>query len=168
LVNNAGVGAGGSIWESTLADWEWVMGVNLWGVIHGLRTFVPIMLAQDTEGHIVNTASIAGLLPYHPGASYQVTKHGVVALSEQLYYSLALRKAKIKASVLCPGWVNTRIMDSGRNRPDALRNEVQDLPIDPEQEAIVQGMRAAAQAGLSPRQVADQVFGAIQNEQFTS
>ena len=84
LVNNAGVGAGGTIWDSTLADWEWVIGVNLWGVIHGLRTFVPIMLAQTTEAHIVNTASIAGLLPYHPGASYQVTKHAVVALSEQL------------------------------------------------------------------------------------
>ncbi len=166
LVNNAGVGAGGSIWECTLADWKWVMGVNLWGVIHGLHTFVPIMLAQAAEGHIVNTASIAGLLPYHPGASYQVTKHAVVALSEQLYYSLAMQQARIKVSVLCPGWVNTRIMDSGRNRPGELQNEPNNLPIGPEQEAILQSMREAAQAGLSPRQVADQVFDAIRKEQF--
>lgn len=166
LVNNAGVGAGGSIWESTLADWEWVMGVNLWGVIHGLRIFVPIMLAQATECHIVNTASIAGLLPYHPVATYQVTKHGVVALSEQLYYSLAQRNAKVKVSVLCPGWVNTRIMESERNRPGELQNEPSNLPPGPEQEAIVQSMREEAQAGLSPRQVSDHVFNAIQNEQF--
>jgi NAD(P)-dependent dehydrogenase (short-subunit alcohol dehydrogenase family) len=166
LVNNAGVGAGSSIWESTLADWEWVIGVNLWGVIHGLRTFVPIMLAQGTEGHIVNTASIAGLLPYHPGAPYQVTKHGVVALSEQLYYSLAQRNAKVKVSVLCPGWVNTRIMDSERNRPSELQNEPSNLPAVPEQEAIMQSMREEAQAGLSPRQVSDHVFNAIRNEQF--
>lgn len=166
LANNAGVGAGGSIWESTLADWEWVIGVNLWGVIHGLRTFVPIMLAQATECHIVNTASIAGLLPYHPGAPYQVTKHGVVALSEQLYYSLAQRNAKVKVSVLCPGWVNTRIMDSERNRPGELQNEPSNLPPGPEQEAIVQSMREEAQAGLSPRQVSDHVFNAIRNEQF--
>lgn len=166
LANNAGVGAGGSIWESTLADWEWVIGVNLWGVIHGLRVFVPLMLAQETEGHIVNTASLAGLLSYHPGAPYQVTKHGVVALSEQLYTSLAQRNAKVKVSVLCPGWVNTRIMDSERNRPGELRNESGDLPTGPEAEAIVQSMRDAAQAGLSPRQVAEQVFDAIRDEQF--
>jgi NAD(P)-dependent dehydrogenase (short-subunit alcohol dehydrogenase family) len=166
LVNNAGVGAGGTIWESTLADWEWVMGVNLWGVIHGLRTFVPIMLAQGTEGHIVNTASIAGLLPYHPGAPYHVTKHAVVALSEQLYYSLAERQARVKVSVLCPGWVNTRIMDAERNRPRELQNEPSDLPMSAEIEAIVQSMREAAQAGLQPQLVADQVFNAIRNEQF--
>ncbi len=166
LVNNAGVGAGGTIWDSTLADWEWVIGVNLWGVIHGLRTFVPIMLAQNTEAHIVNTASLAGLLPYHPGASYQVTKHAVVALSEQLYYSLAMLQAKIKVSVLCPGWVNTRIMDSERNRPPELQNEPLAGPPGPEQAAVVQSMRDAAQAGLSPRQVADQVFDAIRKEQF--
>lgn len=166
LFNNAGVGTGGTIWESSLADWQWVMDVNLWGVIHPLRTFVPIMLAQDTEGHIVNTASIAGLLPYHPGAPYQVTKHAVVALSENLYYSLAGTNAKIKASVLCPGWVNTQIMDSERNRPPELENEPLDESMSPEKEAIMQGMRQAAQAGMSPQQVADDVFKAIQAEQF--
>lgn len=84
LCNNAGVAADGTIWECSLANWEWVIGVNLWGVLNGIRTFVPIMLSQDTEGYVVNTASTAGILPYHPGASYHVTKHAVVALSENL------------------------------------------------------------------------------------
>ena len=166
LFNNAGVGAGSTIWESTLADWEWVLGVNLWGVIHGLRVFVPIMLAQDTECHIVNTASAAGLLPYHPVAAYQVTKHAVVALSEQLYYSLAQRTAKVKASVLCPGWVNTRIMDAGRNRPVELQNPVSDQPVSPALEAVVQSMYQAVEAGMSPTQVAERVFSAIREDEF--
>jgi NAD(P)-dependent dehydrogenase (short-subunit alcohol dehydrogenase family) len=166
LCNNAGVGAGSSIWDSTLADWEWVMGVNLWGVIHGLRVFVPIMLAQDTEGHIVNTASIAGLLPFHLSAPYQVTKHAVVALSEHLYYTLRQRSAKINVSVLCPGWVHTRIMDSQRNRPPELQNEASDVPPDPEVEAVVQEFRRAAEAGMSPQQLAEFVFQAIRAEQL--
>jgi NAD(P)-dependent dehydrogenase (short-subunit alcohol dehydrogenase family) len=166
LCNNAGVGAGSSIWDSTLTDWEWVMGVNLWGVIHGLRVFVPIMLAQDTEGHIVNTASIAGLLQYHPSAPYQVTKHAVVALSEHLYYTLKQRSARINVSVLCPGWVNTRIMDSERNRPPELQNEASNVPPSPEMEAVVQEFRRAAEAGMSPQQLADFVFQAICAEQL--
>ncbi|HPZ42580.1 MAG TPA: SDR family NAD(P)-dependent oxidoreductase [Bacillota bacterium] len=105
LCNNAGVAADGTICECSLAHWEWVIGVNLWGVLNGIRTFLPIMLSQDTEGHIVNTASTAGILPYHPAASYHVTKHAVVALSENLYRSLGERGAKIKTSVLCPGFV---------------------------------------------------------------
>ena len=166
LFNNAGVGAGSTIWESSLADWQWVMGVNLWGIIHGLRVFVPIMLAQDTECHIVNTASVAGLLPYHPAAPYQVTKHAVVALSEQLYYSLGENNAKVKTSVLCPGWVNTQIVDSARNRPPELEDEQMSEPLNPEHEAVVQEMRQAAQAGMSTQQVADYVFKAIRAEQF--
>jgi len=166
LFNNAGVGAGSTIWESTLADWEWVLGVNLWGVIHSLRVFVPIMLAQDTECHIVNTASAAGLLPYHPVAAYQVTKHAVVALSEQLYYSLAQRTAKVKTSVLCPGWVNTRIMDAGRNRPVELQNPVSDQPVSPALEAVIQSMSQAAEAGMSPKEVAEHVFSAIREDKF--
>jgi NAD(P)-dependent dehydrogenase (short-subunit alcohol dehydrogenase family) len=132
LCNNAGVGAGGSIWESSLDDWEWVLGVNLWGVIHGVRSFVPLMLAQDTACHVVNTASIAGLLSYHPSASYQVTKHAAVALSEHLYHSLAERQAKIGVSVLCPGWVRTRILESARNRPAARRGAAPPAPPSPE------------------------------------
>lgn len=103
LCNNAGVGAGGFIWDSTEADWEWVLGVNLWGVIHGLRTFVPIMLAQNTNCYVVNTASVAGLLPYQPSAPYHATKHAVVALSEHLAASMTMLNARIRVAVLCPG-----------------------------------------------------------------
>lgn len=156
---------GSTIWESTLADWEWVIGVNLWGVIHGLRIFVPIMLAQDTECHIVNTASVAGLVSFHPMASYLVTKHAVVALSEQLYHSLAHKNAKVKASVLCPGWVNTRILDSERNRPVELQNETV-RPLTPEEEAGIENARQAVQNGMSPQQVAGHVFQAIREERF--
>ena len=165
LCNNAGVNAGTTIWESTLSDWEWVLGVNLWGVIHGVRVFVPIMLAQDTECHIVNTASIAGLIA-GSGAlgAYKVAKHGVVTLSETLYYQLAQQDAKVKVSVLCPGFVNTRIMDSERNRPVERRNDPASVPT--EDEATTQAMRQAVQQGMSPEQVAACVFSAIRNGQL--
>lgn len=166
LFNNAGVGAGGSIWESPLLDWRWVMGVNLWGVIYGIRTFVPIMLAQDTEGHIINTASIAGVTSYHPSAAYQVTKHAVVGLTEQLYYSLQERKARISASVLCPGWVKTRIMESERNRPTDLTMAQEVTPPSPEEEAVREFMVQALNAGLSPQYVADIVFQGIRDKRL--
>ena len=166
LFNNAGVGAGSTVWDSTLADWQWVMGVNLWGVVHGIRAFMPLMLAQDTECHIVNTASVAGLLPYHSSAPYQVTKHAVVALSENLYFSLAQRNAKIKVSVLCPGWVKTRILESERNRPEEYLNPSQQQIFRPENEAIMQEMRQAVEAGMSPDHLAGFVFDAIREEKF--
>jgi NAD(P)-dependent dehydrogenase (short-subunit alcohol dehydrogenase family) len=167
LCNNAGVGVIRSVWESTLADWKWVLGVNLWGAVHGLHTFVPIMIRQDTECHIVNTASIAGLV-VAPGSSstYNVSKHGVVALSETLYYELAHRAPKVKVSVLCPGWVNTRIADSERNRPVELLNDHLSTLVEPEDEAIMAEVRQAIQEGLSPNQVAECVFRAIKNEQL--
>jgi NAD(P)-dependent dehydrogenase (short-subunit alcohol dehydrogenase family) len=117
LFNNAGVIKGGLLWEYSLSDWEWMIGVNLWGVVHGVRTFVPLMLAQDVECHIVNTASIAGLIAPPNQGIYNVTKHGVVALTETLYRELAERSAKLKVSVLCPSHVRTRIYDAERNRP---------------------------------------------------
>ncbi len=170
LFNNAGVGAGGAPWECTQADWEWVIGVNLMGVIYGLRVFVPIMLSQDADSHIVNTASAAGLLNYHPAAPYQVTKHAVVALSENLYFSLAPRSSRVKVSVLCPAWVNTRILEAQRNRPAGLQNPPPSQPLDPELlkllEQIMQDMRHAVETGLTPQQVADRVFEAIRDEQF--
>jgi len=165
LFNNAGVGAGSSPWESTDADWQWVLGTNLWGVIHGLRVFVPIMLSQGVAGHIVNTASIAGLLPYHPCAAYQTTKFAVVGLSENLYHSLAQRGAQVKASVLCPGWVRTQIMTSERNRPAELRNPPA-APPPPEALAARQYMLQALEAGLPPQTVAACVFDAIREERF--
>ena len=112
VCNNAGVGAGGLTWSHPLKDWEWVMGVNLWGVIHGVRTFVPIMLEQGTDGHIVNTASMAGLVSGPFMSIYDVTKHGVVTLSESLHYELMMQAAPVKVSVLCPGFVLTNILDS--------------------------------------------------------
>jgi NAD(P)-dependent dehydrogenase (short-subunit alcohol dehydrogenase family) len=161
LCNNAGVGAGTTVWESTLADWEWVMGVNLWGVIHGVRTFVPMMLAQGDECHVVNTASIAGLIAGPALGVYKVTKHAVVTLSETLHYDLAMRGANIGVSVLCPEWVNTRIMESARNRPEAFQNDPAAEQITPEALAAWRYMSAAVQSGMSPAEVADQVFAAI-------
>lgn len=166
LFNNAGVTAGTTIWESTLADWEWVMGVNLWGVIHGIRIFVPIMLNQENECHIVNTASLTGLISGSGVGVYKVTKHGVVSLSETLFCELAEKGAKIKVSVLCPAFVNTRIIDSGRNRPVELRNAPHSEPMSPEIEARRQALRQAVRTGMAPEQVAEHVFDAIRNERF--
>src|SRR2546430_4045382 len=120
LFNNAGVGAGTTVWESSLADWKWVLGVNLWGVIHGIHFFVPRMLAQESEGHIVNTASSAGLVSSSSLGIYKVRQHGVGILCVTSALALSAHGAKLKASVLCPEWVNTRIMDAERNRPQAL------------------------------------------------
>lgn len=165
LFNNAGVGAGTSVWESSLADWQWVLGVNLWGVIHGVHTFVPLMLKQGVEAHIVNTASIAGLVSGPGLGVYKVTKFGVVTLSETLYSELTLTGAPIKVSVLCPGWVKTRVMESERNRPAALQNATQE-PLNPAGEAILQMVQQAVETGMPPSQVAEAVFQAIREEKF--
>ena len=116
LCNNAGVAVVGAVHEHSLADWEWVLGVNLWGVIHGVRSFVGRMLEGGEEGHIVNTASMAGLTTSPFMSVYDVTKHGVVALSESMYKEFAMTGAKIGVSVVCPGLINTNIMRSSRNR----------------------------------------------------
>jgi NAD(P)-dependent dehydrogenase (short-subunit alcohol dehydrogenase family) len=122
VCNNAGVFLGMKpMWESTLRDWQWILGVNLWGVINGIRTFVPIMLDSGEPGHIVNTASQAGLVTAN--SIYSLTKHGVVALSEGLYLQLRQRGANVGVSVLCPLFVDTRIMEAERNRPADLLNE---------------------------------------------
>jgi NAD(P)-dependent dehydrogenase (short-subunit alcohol dehydrogenase family) len=164
LVNNAGIGAGGSPWEATWNDWEWVIGVNLWGVIHGVKVFTPLMLAQGTEGHIVNTASTAGLVVGGALAPYSATKHAVVALSESLYLTLQRRNAPVKVSVLCPGLVRTNIADAERNRPAGLRNEPVEMT--PEMRTGLNAMKAAFAAAMPPLQVADQVFEAIRDERF--
>ncbi len=164
LVNNAGVGAGMSPWDATWNDWEWVISVNLWGVIHGVKVFTPIMLAQNTECHIVNTASLAGLTAGYSSAPYAVTKHAVVALSECLYLALEQRNARVKVSVLCPGNVKTNIMRADRNRPPRFRDETVEIPA--HEQAFRDFMNAFVEAGISPLQVADQVFGAIKEERF--
>ena len=171
LFNNAGVGAGKTAWESTLADWEWVLGVNLWGVIHGIRLFVPRMLEQQAESHIVNTASIGGLTS-GPGLSvYMASKHAVVSLSETLYHELALRSASVGVSVLCPGFVKTRIQDAQRNRPARFKNvpdenAPEERASSPQEEAGQQLLQQAIQGGTSPQYVADAVFAAIREQRF--
>jgi NAD(P)-dependent dehydrogenase (short-subunit alcohol dehydrogenase family) len=163
LCNNAGVAVSGPAWLHTVSDWEWVLGVNLWGVIHGVRVFTPIMLAQDGEAHIVNTASMAGMVSA-PGMSvYNVAKHGVVALSEALHHELAMLGSRVQVSVLCPGFVNTRILDSARNRPARLADTAPAMPASAEREHAVRQLLAS---GQPPAQVADCVFEAIRASRF--
>jgi len=167
LCNNAGVSAGALIAQHTLADWKWVIGVNLWGVIYGIHMFLPIMLEQNTECHIVNTASVEGLWTRISGASYQVTKHGVVALSEILKLEMAFMETKIGVSVLCPGAVNTGILESGRNRPPGLQNPLESIPEPtPEQEKEWEKLKKVFEEGMPPIEVADHVFRAIREDRF--
>lgn len=167
LCNNAGVGSGGLIREHTLADWQWVLGVNLWGVIYGIHTFLPIMLKQDTESHIVNTASVEGLWSRLRSAPYQVSKHGVVALSEVLKLEMAFEETKVGISVLCPGAVNTGIVESERNRPVHLQNPPEMMPVlTPEIEKQIAMVKQAFAAGMSPLEVAERVFKAIREDRF--
>ena len=163
LCNNAGVGgANVAAYRATLADWEWTLGVNLWGVIHGVHAFLPRMLEGGEEGHVVNTASIAGLTPLAGNAPYGVSKAGVVALSEALYLELKRRGAPVSASVLCPGIVQTNILDSQRNRPEELRN-----PGPPRPDRVQERLRDEfARNAMPPAAVAAKVFEAIREERF--
>ena len=165
VCNNAGVGGGfGPTWDQPLQNWEWGFGVNLWGVIHGIRTFVPLMLKQGTEGHVVNTASMAGLLSSPFMSVYDATKFAVVAISESLSLELALQDAQVKVSVLCPGFVSTNIVTSERNRPVHLQTPGQQLS--EAEQSFAAMMLSAVAAGIPPAEVAEKVFAAIQNEQF--
>jgi len=164
LANNAGVAEGGKIWDNTVADWEWVLGVNVWGVIHGVRVFTPIMLKQESEGHIINTASVAGLISPPGMGIYCVSKHAVVTLTECLHHDLAQQSDKLKCSVLCPAYVPTGIADSGRNRPAALKEtrhkSAADLALDA-------SLKKAVQSGkLSAADVAQKVYEAVRDERF--
>lgn len=150
LFNNAGVGAGLTFWETTPNNWAWTLDINFWGVLHGVQTFLPIMSAQEGESYIINTSSIAGLLPYHPVAPYQVSKYAVVALSEKLFYDLGENERKIKVSVLCPGWVQIRILEADRNRPPGLQDNLAERTISPELEATMQAFQQAVEHGLPP------------------
>ena len=158
VCNNAGVGSGGLSWETTTETWEWVLGVNLWGVINGIRAFVPLLMQQDA-GHIVNTASIAGLVAGPFMGPYNASKHAVVALSETLLHELAMSAAHVHVSVLCPGWVNTRIGESARNRPDRGEGGA-DLGAGL---SLLQGVLAR---GMAPEAVAEQVLAAVRAERF--
>lgn len=168
VFNNAGVGSGGLIWENSVRDWEWVLGVNLWGVIHGVRLFTPMMLAAAKadptwRGHIVNTASMAGLLTPPNLGVYNVSKHAVVSLTETLYQDLKLVSDQVSASVLCPYFVPTGISQSQRNRPAALG-----LDEPTQSQRISQAMtdKAVGSGKVSAPQVAQMVFDAIAADRF--
>ena len=169
VFNNAGVGAGGLIWENSPADWEWVLGVNLWGVVHGVHIFTPLMLEcakkdPDYEGHIVNTASMAGFLNPPNMGVYNVTKHAVVSLSESLYHDLRLIDAPVNASVLCPYFVPTGISRSERNRPGELINNVEATTSQLASQAMVE--KAVSSGKVSAAQVAEWTFDAIREDRF--
>ncbi|MDB5909573.1 MAG: hypothetical protein JWP34_3687 [Massilia sp.] len=169
VFNNAGVGSGGLIWENSEADWEWVLGVNLWGVIHGVRIFTRLMLdcaARDSsfEGHIVNTASMAGLLSAPAMGVYNVSKHAVVALSETLFHDLQLVNAPIGASVLCPYFVPTGISQSHRNRPDDVK--MTGRPTASQTAAQAMMVKAVESGKVSAADVAKITFDAIGAGQF--
>jgi NAD(P)-dependent dehydrogenase (short-subunit alcohol dehydrogenase family) len=173
LCNNAGVAVPGFLWECVQSDYEWVIAVNLWGVIHGIRTFIPIMLEQKNECHIVNTSSMAGLLPGETALGiYSITKQGVVALSESLRTSFIMAGAKIGVSVLCPGVVKTGIANSERNRPTELQGEDYLPAFDriaknhPELKQAVTEAPKAWEAGTPADQSGDIVFEAIKNNIF--
>ncbi|MEX0784175.1 MAG: SDR family NAD(P)-dependent oxidoreductase [Dehalococcoidia bacterium] len=168
LCNNAGVASGGGgqhSWERPLADWEWVFGVNFMGVLHGIRHFLPRMLENGEEGHIVNTASLAGLLPsFDP---YAVSKHGVVSITEGLYQELRAMNAKVSASVLCPGWINTNIIDSSRrNRPEEFGPAIEEEKMTPEQKQGMEMVRGLLRDGIPPEEVAGRVYDAIREQQL--
>ncbi len=168
VFNNAGVAAGGLVWESPLADWQWVLGVNLWGVIHGVRLFTPMMLdAARTDpawrGHIVNTASMAGLLTPPNMGVYNVSKHAVVALTETLYQDLRLVTDQIGASVLCPYFVPTGISQSERNRPATLPSAP---PTRSQLIGRAMSEKAVASGKVSAAEVAARTFDAIEHDRF--
>lgn len=169
LFNNAGVGSGGLIWENSEADWEWVLGVNLWGVIHGVRIFTALMLecARQNpafEGYIVNTASMAGLLNAPTMGVYNVSKHAVVSLSETLFHDLQLVGAPIGASVLCPYFVPTGISQSHRNRPADVKMDARPTISQLAAQAMTQ--KAVESGKVSAAQVAQMTFDAITDGQF--
>jgi len=168
LCNNAGVGGtSGSVWQLSTSDWQWVMGVNLWGVIHGMRVFGPKLVEQN-EGYVVNTASLAGLTSPAGMGPYNVTKHAVVTLSETLFAELKAAGSEVGVSVLCPAFVNTKIHESDRNRPSALKNAPKELS--------ESRLRAATQmrsfvadlvaAGRKPEEIADKTLAAMRERRF--
>jgi NAD(P)-dependent dehydrogenase (short-subunit alcohol dehydrogenase family) len=161
LCNNAGVASHADSWFGPISAWEWVFGVNLWGVIHGIRAFLPL-LAGQSEGHIVNTASVAGLVP-GTGPIYDATKHAVVAISEDLYVAMKVAALPVGVSVLCPGWVRTGIGEADRNWPEKL-GEVP--PPGVISEIVTPHFQRAIDEGMDPAAVAELVADAITADRF--
>lgn len=164
LFNNAGVAIGGYLWEHSQQDWDWVLGVNTWGVIHGIRAFVPRMIASGQPAHIVNTASVAGLLSAQMMGVYNLSKHAVVSLSETLYHDLRCAGADIGVTLLCPAFVPTGINESSRNRPDDLRSP--QSPTSSMQAAQASLAKAVESGRISAAEVAQMTFAAIRERRF--
>lgn len=166
LFNNAGVGLGGAAWEASIPQWNWIIDVNLKGVIYGIKYFVPKMLNQDEECFVVNTASLAGLTTGVGLAPYIVTKHAVVSLTETLFHDLAIKKSKIKTAVFCPVIVNTRIMESLRNAPENIKQEMRNREQTGEQQQIEDYMRQLLAQGMTIEQSADCLFKELERGKF--
>lgn len=169
VFNNAGVGSGGLVWENSVKDWEWVLGVNVWGVVHGVRLFTPMMLAAAQadpafQGHIVNTASMAGLTNPPNMGVYNVSKHAVVSLSESLYQDLSLVTEQVHAHVLCPFFVPTAITQSQRNRPADLSDAGGPTRAQQVNEAMT--AKAVTSAKVTAADVAAKVVDAVRQNQF--
>jgi Short-chain dehydrogenases of various substrate specificities len=166
VCNNAGVFCGGTSWGTSLNDYEWILKVNVWGVIHGIRTFVPILLEQNEPAHVVNTASMAGLTSGPLTAAYFMSKHAVVSLSESLYHELAAREnCPVGVSVVCPELVNTRIFHAERNRPPHLKRDAhEDLPEETVQ--VESAVSNVASLGVDPRVLAERTLAAIREKRF--
>jgi NAD(P)-dependent dehydrogenase (short-subunit alcohol dehydrogenase family) len=162
VCNNAGVAPAGEAWDISIDDWRWILGVNLWGVIHGVRAFAPRMIARD-GGHVVNTASVAGLISPPGSAAYNVTKHAVVALSETLHHDLRERGSAVGVSVLCPAYVPTRIAESERNRPEGYVATQKSERLRA-REAMLK--KAVASGRLSADDVARAVLAAVKEDRF--
>jgi len=164
LFNNAGVGAGGFVWENSANDWAWVFGVNVMGVANGVRAFTPLMLTQNEPAHIVNTASVAGLLSAPAMGVYNASKHAVVALTETLYHDLKIVGGPVDCSLLCPAFVPTGIAQAERARPEELRNEE---PMTTSQRMAVKQLTKAVEGGkLSAKDVAEITFDAVRERRF--
>lgn len=164
VFNNAGVLITGKAWERSAADWEWVLGVNVFGVVHGVRSFIPRMLAHGEPAHMVNTASVGGLIVGPFISPYIVSKHAVAALSESLHYELDAEDANVKVSALCPGAVDTGITSSERIRPKDL-GVANPLSSDTER-AFAEGLRIGIAAGITPAELAEYAFTGIREERF--
>lgn len=169
LFNNAGVGSGGLVWENTASDWDWVLGVNLFGVVHGVRIFTPLMLECAKRdpgycGHIVNTASVAGLQNAPTMGVYNVSKHAVVSLTETLFQDLRIVEAPIGVSLLCPYFVPTGIHQSARNRPETMANET--APTVSQRAAQVFTEKAVTSGKVSAEHIAELTFDAVREERF--
>jgi NAD(P)-dependent dehydrogenase (short-subunit alcohol dehydrogenase family) len=165
VCNNAGVFAGGLSWEAPISDYEWVLGVNTWGVIHGIRTFVPILLAQGEVGHVVNTASMAAVTTTPLSGAYTMSKHAVLSISETLFLELEQRGAPIGVSALCPELISTRIGEAGRNRPEHLQRK-QGEGGSPETELVEGAIREYVSQGAPPAIIAERVLDAVRNDRF--